>query len=371
MPIVVRSNVDRTEEVARYFWIRVFYPYLSSELKLHHMKILKYILIVLGILVLLWVILNSVGPKEVDMERSTTIDASKEVVWSKIRSLEAMGEWGPWMEMDPNAEADIEGPEGEVGSKGWWKGEKIGEGSQTISEVVPYESMSVDMEFMMGDEPMPADAKIAMAEAENDMIEVVWSYHMHMPWMMRGMGMFMGDGAAGEAYVRGLSNLKELCENTVEEVVEESAWEIKEVEREAARYLGIRATISHDEIGTFIPENMPKMGMAVGPLMTGMPVSIYFEWDEENKTTNMAVAGPVAEGDAEGMEEFKIDAGKALLLEYFGSYDASYDAHMAINKHMQDNGIEMRDVVIEEYITDPGTEPDTSKWQTNIIYMIQ
>lgn len=337
------------------------------------MKILKYILITLGVLALLWVVLNSVGPKEMNMDRSISINASKDVVWSKIKSLEAMGEWGPWMEMDPNAEAGIEGPEGEVGSRGWWKGEKIGEGSQTISEVVPYESMSVDMEFIMGDEPMPADAKIAMAEGEGGQIDVTWSYHMNMPWMMRGMSMFMGDGGAGDAYEKGLANLKELCESAPEPEsgLEAGEYDIQTVDREAARYLGIRAQIGHDEIGTFIPENMPKVGMAVGAMMTGMPVSIYFEWDEENKTTDMAVAGPVAEGDADGMEEFNVEAGKALLIEYFGNYEDSYDAHMAMNKHMQDNGIEFRDVVIEEYVTDPGAEPDTSKWQTNIVYMIK
>jgi hypothetical protein len=27
--------------------------------------------------------------------------------------------------------------------------------------------------------------------------------------------------------------------------------------------------------------------------------------------------------------------------------------------------------VIEEYVTDPGTEPDSTKWLTNVVYLIK
>ena len=336
------------------------------------MRIVKVILIVIGALILLWVTLNSIGPKESVLSRSTTIDASKDVVWSNIKSLQAMDNWGPWMEMDPSAEGGFEGPEGEVGSVGWWKGEEIGQGNQTISEVIPYESMSVDMQFMMGEDTVPSDAMIAMAPTEEDQIEVVWSFHMDLPWMWRAISLFMGDGEAGMAYEKGLANLKELCESIPEtEVLKPMTYEVRVVEREEMRYLGIRKTVAFEDMSTHFQEYMPQVGMATGEIMTGPPAGLFWTWDEETKESDMAVAAVVSEGLADGMEVFELDGGMALMVAYYGAYDANYDAHMAIDKHMKDNGMELGDLVIEEYVTDPGNEPDTAKWLTNIYYMVK
>lgn len=156
----------------------------------------------------------------------------------------------------------------------------------------------------------------------------------------------------------------EMAENEV-------VWDIVETDRKAMRYVGMRSTVSFDDMGSHFQEHMPKVGIAAGAAMTGPPAGIFWTWDEENKESDMAVAATVAEGEVEGMDVFEIEGGKALMLAYYGAYDASYDAHMAINKYMQDNGMEMRDVVIEEYMTAPANEPDTSKWLTNIYYMLK
>jgi effector-binding domain-containing protein len=63
--------------------------------------------------------------------------------------------------------------------------------------------------------------------------------------------------------------------------------------------------------------------------------------------------------------------GKALQLAYFGSYDKTGEAHYAMGDYIKDNNLELNGAVIEEFITDPANEPDTSKWQTNIYYMIK
>jgi len=168
------------------------------------------------------------------------------------------------------------------------------------------------------------------------------------------------------------STAYETAEEPEAEMVEtEVEWEIIETERGAIRYVGMRTTVAFDDMGDHFQEHMPKVGMAAGAVMTGPPAGIFWTWDEENKESDMAVVATVAEGEVEGMEIFEIEGGKALMLAYYGAYDASYDAHMAINEHMEDNGMEMRDVVIEEYMTDPSNEPDTTKWLTNIYYMVK
>jgi hypothetical protein len=42
---------------------------------------------------------------------------------------------------------------------------------------------------------------------------------------------------------------------------------------------------------------------------------------------------------------------------------------MALSTKIEMDGKELNETVIEEYITDPGNEPDSTKWQTNIIWL--
>ncbi len=338
------------------------------------MKAVKGILIVIGILLVVIIIANSMAPAGIDMARSVVIDATNDIVWEQINSLEDMNNWGPWKDMDPDAEYSVEGADGEIGATSSWKGEIVGEGSQTITAIKVKEEMVVDLVFIEDGREMKAIGNISMEDTEDGKVEVTWGFNAEFPWMMRGMIMMMADetemNEAAADFEKGLANLKELCEGM--EMEEESmSYEVMAAEREAVRYIGVRGVVSHDDIGAHFQELMPQIGEKAGPMMTGPPAGLFWTWDEENKTTDMAVAGTVAEGEVEGMEAFEIEGGKALHVAYYGWYGDSEGAHNTIDEYMKTNEIEFRDVVIEEYITDPGQEPDTAKWLTDIYYMIK
>ena len=105
--------------------------------------------------------------------------------------------------------------------------------------------------------------------------------------------------------------------------------------------------------------------------LAGAPSGLYYNWDMQKNLADMAAGIPVeGEADIEGYDMVRI-GGKALKIEYFGSNAGSGEAHYAMDDYIKENGLELNKVVIEEYITDPTTEPDTSKWLTNIYYMVQ
>jgi len=66
----------------------------------------------------------------------------------------------------------------------------------------------------------------------------------------------------------------------------------------------------------------------------------------------------------------EVKTGKYLMTQYFGNYDNSNKAHEALVKYAKDNSIKISDAPLEFYITDPSTEKDTAKWQTDIYYLI-
>jgi AraC family transcriptional regulator len=70
------------------------------------------------------------------------------------------------------------------------------------------------------------------------------------------------------------------------------------------------------------------------------------------------------------VEYFELPAGKVLFVKHFGGYDTSR-SHEAIEEFMQDFNITCDDYIWEVYVTDPATEPDESKWETDIYYPIK
>jgi effector-binding domain-containing protein len=56
---------------------------------------------------------------------------------------------------------------------------------------------------------------------------------------------------------------------------------------------------------------------------------------------------------------------------HFGAYDKTMYMYTAMDEYIQEFKLEETGGPIEEYITDPMSEPDTSKWQTNIYFPVK
>lgn len=157
--------------------------------------------------------------------------------------------------------------------------------------------------------------------------------------------------------------------DTTEFVITEAAWD-------GRTYIGKKDTVSFDAIGNFFTEHLGRIygGIQSSNLTaTGQPSGLYWEWDMENSRTVMAAAIPVDDITAmiEGYEVIDIAAGRSLATDYYGPYEQSIRAHEALDAYLAEHEIANPSVVIEEYLTDPGTEPDPSKWHTRITYVFE
>lgn len=331
------------------------------------MRILLYIL---GGLVALILLLGLMGPGSYDVSRTKTIDASVENVWPYLSSFEKNYEWSPWMEKDPNAEINYEGESGTVGAKYTWSGnEEVGSGEQTITNVVENELVESRLKFLT---PMEseADAYIKIQPAEGDGgSEVTWGFKGENGFMGRIFGLFMDmDAMIGPNFERGLNKLDSLVMSNPNPATPDM--DVQVLDLESKMFAGVRKEISMEEMQTFFEENLPKVFQAAGDKVTGMPAGLYYTWDEENQKTDMAAAVPVS-GSVDGFEIFKVEGGKALVIDYYGGYEGLGDAHWAIDDYLKANNMEARNPAIEEYITDPSTEPDTTKWLTKVTYYLK
>ena len=77
------------------------------RLKSTTMRFLKILLIVIGVLLLIGIIMGLTGPKTYQVERTSIISASPDIVWPYTSNAEAFQEWSPFRKMDTTARVEF------------------------------------------------------------------------------------------------------------------------------------------------------------------------------------------------------------------------------------------------------------------------
>jgi effector-binding domain-containing protein len=104
--------------------------------------------------------------------------------------------------------------------------------------------------------------------------------------------------------------------------------------------------------------------------MASMPMAVYLNWRDSD--CNIAV-GCKVEGDVtltNGCEFLDVPGGPHAFARHFGPYDTLHETHVAIRNWCAANGKRVSGPCWEAYPTDPGLEPDSSKWQTDVYYPV-
>ena len=130
---------------------------------------------------------------------------------------------------------------------------------------------------------------------------------------------------------------------------------------------------------------MDKIGEVMGPLFgevyahiqqsgqqpAGMPFAMYHAMD--NDTVDLECGMPVASPD-EGAGRVKageLPAGTVATVIHVGPYDALPQTWSSLLEWMGSQGLQPAGAPWEVYVTDPGAEPDQSKWRTDIFFPVR
>lgn len=336
------------------------------------MKILKFLLYLLLTLGVLWVALGLFAKKDYHLERSIEIDAPLELVYAQVQYFEHFATWSPWADLDPGMQTSVEGTDGAVGAVYQWAGNKdVGKGKQTLTAVAP-DRLDFKVEFS---EPFESTSPTYFLFQENDKkTTVTWAFDMHIAFPWNGLAIFTDiDAGVGKDYAKGLENLKRVCEAIAHKKYR--GYEVAVEELPERYYVGIRKTVAFEGIAAFFADALGKIiGLLEkgGTTMSGPPSGLFWNYDETTGTSDMAAAFPVAENKkfGGGLQVFPVGGGQALIIEHYGAYEKTGEAHYALDDYMAEKGLQSIQPVLEEYITDPGQEPDTAKWLTRVIYFV-
>ncbi len=333
------------------------------------MKALKIILGIIAALIVLFLVLGLILPKDYHYERYTQVNASKNTVFNQINNVKAWEAWGPWMEDESIKITYGDIIEGE-GASYSWESEEAGAGNLKIIESIPAESIKTAVDFGFGD---PETGFWKFEDGENGGTKLTWGMDLTAPYPFNVTSYFMGDGPMNEMFDAGLASIKEITE--AEENKTYNGYKVTVIDFPETNYITVRDNVEMDKIPEFLGASYGKIGAALavaGLEMEGRPSGIYYEMNEENNVMDMSAAMAVKAGSTiEGFEHVNTPAGgKALLIDYYGDYHGLGAAHGAMDEYMNQNGIENKSMAIEEYVTDPGEEPDTAKWLTKLYYLV-
>lgn len=168
--------------------------------------------IILGI-ILIFLLLGLIISKDLNYEKSISIDAPIDSVWKNINSLTAMDKWSPWNDKDPNMQKTLTGTDGTVGATQAWisKVKGVGEGSQTILKMQEPSLLETRLEFLKPFKST-AEAYVKLSH-KNGSTNATWGFKSTMPYPMNLMKLFMNfEKEMNKEFGSGLSKLKSLSE---------------------------------------------------------------------------------------------------------------------------------------------------------------
>jgi effector-binding domain-containing protein len=330
----------------------------------------KIIIGLIGLIVAL-LLIGFLLPGKVEISDSTTINAPAEYVFDEINDLEKNPKWSYWNSIFPDMKVTYGDIKSGVGASSAWEGEDSGKGTMTITESIPNSSIKMDLDFM---EQGTAKAWY-LFEPEGEATKVTTGFvtDFGMNPIGRWMGAVMMKGEMEKAFKYNLSKLKEIAEAKPKFTIQ-----ITEESTQPISYIGISTTMSYENMQAVSTQMGKSFGELMSALqkakveMSGYPFCLYPRWDETKKDMDMICALPVPAG-AKLAAKYPVkqtQGGLALKATHMGDYHKLKDTHNQINQYIEFKNLEIAGAPWEVYVTDPGSEPDTSKWVTEVYYPI-
>jgi effector-binding domain-containing protein len=145
--------------------------------------------------------------------------------------------------------------------------------------------------------------------------------------------------------------------------------------REAQPVAVIRSSSPMSELGQRLGEILPAVHAAIteqGRTATLPPFMRYFDMDMEEGTlefeAGIGVDAPIA--DASPVQASTLPGGEVASVWHVGPYHELGASHERLDAWIADQGRQPGNGRWEVYWTDPGEEPDSAKWRTEVLQIL-
>lgn len=332
------------------------------------MKFLRGLLIFLLISFVIYCVVMFFLPKTYVLERTVTINAKPAKVYTAVMDFNSWDSWSYWNTMDSTNVTTVKGEMGMVGSGYTWTGNVTGEGEFTVTKLEENQRIDFDLMFAGQD---PATGYFTFEPIGEGETEVTYAFIAEFGFFDRVNKIFF-DIFVGEGYEQSLAALKEY----VESLPDAPSFTVEELDVEPMPYIGIRTEMAMADLTpSFFNDNYRELSAFLKEdttTITAPPMAFYEVWDEENARTTVVVAFATTSTKEPNDRVMKgmTHQGKVLKVAFYGPYEATGAAHEALEAYASENNMQIVGAPYEVYVTSPASEPDTSKWLTEIYYPV-
>lgn len=291
------------------------------------------------------------------------------ILFDQIYTIRNWNNWSPWNKMDTSMTIEYFGTSGQGAGYTWESSDpKVGRGKVEILSTNREDSIQVLLDFMPD---VPAKSTFAFVQDDRGLV-LNWTidFEMNKNPFLRYLGLFM-DRWIGKDFEEGLQLLESAAINEAT-VHPPLRIELKEVQSFAYIYLERKTSFSEisQTLGKAYAELMKQIKNP-GIQMAGAPFALYLAYD--SLTTTLQAGIPVQPWFKPGAQ-VKLDTlkkVKALVGYYYGPYSGISSAYEKLQKYSQTHNFILDNYAWESYVTDPATEPDSSKWLTEIYFPVK
>lgn len=331
------------------------------------MKALKIIGIVLVSILLILVVVGYLQPEKMTVETSIVVEAPVAVAFDQVNDLKKRTKWSPWEQMDTTMTFEFNEQTKGEGASYSWKSETQGSGQLSYTKVVPNKEIITDLNF---GEQGTATGTFKFEEVQEG-TKVIWGFEtepssnpfnrLAMAIFAPGLKVMFDQGlnamkAAAEAETGTYANAGiTITLEQVEPYQIISVMDSAGIDEMAAHY-----EKSYGQLFAFAEQN--------GLEVVGPPLSITHTWYPETKSSVFEPALPVS-GEAAGNDDVMVKMtyeGKAVKAIHLGNYNEVEPTYEAAMAYLQEKALEENGMPWEVYVTDPGQQPDTAQWITEI-----
>jgi uncharacterized protein YndB with AHSA1/START domain len=176
------------------------------------LKIAGIVVVVLVVAAAAVVAYASTRPDSFRVQRTASIKAPPEKIFSLINDYRNWPQWSPYENRDPAMKRTYSGAATGKGAKYAWEGDRqVGTGEMEIIDTAPPRKVLIKLDFM---KPFEAHnvAEFTL-EPQGEATNVTWATHGPVPLMAKVMHMVMDiDKMVGTDFAAGLANMKAAAE---------------------------------------------------------------------------------------------------------------------------------------------------------------
>ncbi|WP_378177197.1 GyrI-like domain-containing protein [Aquimarina sp. SS2-1] len=344
------------------------------------MKIIKYLFFLLLLVVIGGGAYIAMTDGTFQVEESRVIDAPDELLFNTINEYKTWEKWGPWMDDSDDMILEYGNQTSGKGASYSWKSETQGDGSMKTVKLAPFTSIDQTITFITPMGESKSEIYWEFEKLEDKKTKVTWGMKGEQSFMEKAFWMTQ-DSTLSQSirpmYAEGLEKLDAF----VNEKMKEYSVNVDGVTEHRGGFYMYMATASpiseiSEKMGQMLPAVMSYIRRNNLP-QTGMPLTIYNDYNEEQGTaiysTGIPVRNEVVTPADSNILCGSLPQQKVVKITLKGDYVNLKEAWDKGYKYIKDNGMEANPTspAFEVYRTDPSIQPNPAEWITEIYIPIK